>query len=368
MLSSYIIDKGCKIIHIFKHPSSHSEVAMSAALLEEIREQALKAFASARTSEALYQAKIQFLGKSGALSGVMKDMKNLSAEERPLFGKKVNEVKQQIEARYDEFERDLKSKELDDKINREKVDMTLPGPQLSKSSQHPVEMVIEEFSRIFSKLGYSVRLGPLIENDFYNFEALNIPKDHPARDMQDTFYIDEEHILRTQTSPIQIRTLQNEKPPLRILAPGSVFRCDYDISHLPMFHQVEGLLVEEKVSMADLKGTLAVFNREFFGKDVKTRFRPSFFPFTEPSAEVDCSCLLCASKGCRMCGFSGWVEMGGCGLVHPNVLKAAGVDPAKWQGFAFGMGVERLAVMKYGVEDIRLFVENDLRFLGQFNP
>ncbi|MEQ1878373.1 MAG: phenylalanine--tRNA ligase subunit alpha [Bdellovibrionia bacterium] len=340
---------------------------MSNNQLDEIRAQALEAFSKAASSEALYQAKVQFLGKNGSLSGVMKEMKNLSADERPLFGKKVNDVKDALETKYQEFEANLKTRELGDKLSREKVDMTLPGPTPSRASQHPVDMVLQEFVSIFAKLGYSVRTGPLIESDFNNFEALNIPKDHPARDMQDTFYIDKENVLRTHTSPIQIRTLQNEKPPLRILAPGSVFRVDYDISHLPMFHQVEGLLVEEKVSMADLKGTLAHFNREFFGKDVKTRFRPSFFPFTEPSAEVDCSCLLCAGKGCRMCGQSGWVEMGGCGLVHPNVLKAVGIDPTKWQGFAFGMGLERMGVMKYGIEDIRLYVENDLRFLGQFN-
>jgi phenylalanyl-tRNA synthetase alpha chain len=359
MLSSCYIDKAHEIIHI---------LPMSMDNLEQIRLQALEAFEKASQSDALYQAKVQFLGKNGTLSQVMRLMKDLSPEERPGFGKKVNEVKDLLETRYSEFEARLKNKELESKLDQERIDLTVPGPWQSRGSQHPVELVLEEFSKIFSRLGYSIRLGPMIESDFYNFEALNMPKNHPARDMQDTFYIDDEHVLRTHTSPVQIRTLQNEKPPLRILAPGTVFRVDYDISHLPMFHQVEGLLVEENVSMADLKGTLAFFNREFFGKDVKTRFRPSFFPFTEPSAEVDCSCLLCAGKGCRMCKGTGWVEMGGCGLVHPNVLKAAGIDSKKWQGFAFGMGVERMAAMKYGVEDIRLFVENDLRFLGQFNP
>jgi phenylalanyl-tRNA synthetase alpha chain len=334
--------------------------------LEEISKEAAQAFAAAKDSPSLYELKVKYLGKSGSLSLLMREMKNLSAEERPAFGAKVNEVKAQLEAKYDEVEKRIKIQELQSKLESERVDMSLPGRKAKRGSRHPVEIVLQDVSEIYAKIGYSIRLGPLIEKDFYNFEALNIPKDHPARDMQDTFYVDETHVLRTHTSPVQIHTIENEKPPIRIIAPGAVFRCDSDISHIPMFHQVEGLLIEKSVSMADLKGTLAYFNREFFGPSVKTRFRPSFFPFTEPSAEVDCSCQLCAGKGCRFCSFSGWIEVGGCGLVHPNVLKAAGLDPKEWQGFAFGMGVERLAAVKYGVSDIRLFPENDLRFLEQF--
>ena len=334
--------------------------------LEEISKEALEAFAGASDSAALYELKVKYLGKSGPLSAVMREMKNLTPAERPAFGAKVNEVKTGLEAKYEEVERKIKSRELLSKLESERVDMTLPGRKVRRGSLHPVEVVLQDVSAIFSKIGYSIRLGPLIEKDFYNFEALNIPKDHPARDMQDTFYIDESHVLRTHTSPVQIHTMENEKPPIRIIAPGAVFRCDSDVSHIPMFHQVEGLLIEKSVSMADLKGTLAYFNREFFGTTVRTRFRPSFFPFTEPSAEVDCSCTLCAGKGCRFCGMSGWIEVGGCGLVHPNVLKAVGLDPNEWQGFAFGMGVERLAAVKYGVSDIRLFPENDIRFLEQF--
>jgi len=339
---------------------------MSKVDLEEISREAFEAFDLAKDSQSLYDLRVKYLGKNGALSLVMREMKNLSPAERPAFGSKVNEVKAQLEVRYAEIEKRIKNQELHLKLEKERVDMSLPGRKPKRGSRHPVEIVLQEVSSIFSKIGYSVRLGPLIEKDFYNFEALNMPKDHPARDMQDTFYIDETHVLRTHTSPVQIHTMENEKPPIRIIAPGSVFRCDSDVSHIPMFHQVEGLLIEKEVSMADLKGTLAYFNREFFGHQVKTRFRPSFFPFTEPSAEVDCSCTLCEGKGCRFCGFSGWIEVGGCGLVHPNVLRSAGLDPKQWQGFAFGMGVERLAAVKYGVDDIRLFPENDIRFLEQF--
>jgi len=334
--------------------------------LEEIKTQALESFRGAKTSQDLYQLKVQFLGKSGPLSLFMREMKNLSPQERPLFGQRVNEVKQALEEVYEELEKKLKRQELEFKLQKEHIDVSLPGVECAQGAAHPVQVAMEEMLKIFSHIGYGVRLGPLIEKDFYNFEALNMPEGHPARDMQDTFYIDDNHVLRTHTSPVQIRTMQSEKPPIRIIAPGSVFRCDSDISHLPMFHQVEGLLVDEKVSMADLKGTLAYFNKEFFGSKVKTRFRPSFFPFTEPSAEVDCSCPLCDQKGCRLCGHSGWIEIGGCGLVHPNVFASAGVEYPQWTGFAFGMGVERLAMVKYGIEDIRLFPENDLRFLEQF--
>jgi phenylalanyl-tRNA synthetase alpha chain len=248
----------------------------------------------------------------------------------------------------------------------EELDLTLPGLSKPRGSEHPVSRVIFEISSIMSRLGYSLRQGPLIEKDYYNFEALNIPANHPARDMQDTFFVDPTHVLRTHTSPIQIHSLENEKPPLRIIGVGPVFRCDSDISHLPHFHQIEGMCVDHKVSMADLKGTISFFVKEFFGASLKTRFRPSFFPFTEPSAEVDCTCPICLGKGCSLCKHSGWIEIGGCGLINPKVFEHAGVHYPEWQGFAFGFGIERMAIIKYGIEDIRLFPENDVRFLRQF--
>ncbi|MFK8136750.1 MAG: phenylalanine--tRNA ligase subunit alpha [Bdellovibrionales bacterium] len=334
--------------------------------LNEIKESALAAFEAANSSKELYEQKVKFLGKSGSFSSLMKEMGKLTKEERPAFGKTVNLVKQELEAYYQTQEIHFKTLEMNQLLEKERLDMSLPGHPVEIGKKHPVNMVIDELVEIFSRIGFSVRLGPLIEKDRYNFEALNIPADHPARDMQDTFYIDKTHVLRTQTSPIQIHSLEGEELPLRVLGPGAVFRSDYDVSHLPMFHQIEGILVDKEVSMADLKGILAFFAKEFFGENVKVRLRPSFFPFTEPSAEVDCSCPVCDAKGCRMCSHTGWIEVAGCGLVHPNVFKEAGVDAQKWQGLAFGMGVERLAVVKYGVEDIRLFNENDVNFLNQF--
>lgn len=334
--------------------------------INQIREEALQAFEKALTSQELYDLKVKYLGKTGLFSNVMKDMGQLPKEDRPAFGKIVNEVKENLEKAYLVKDQNLKKAETALKLKSEFIDMSLPGPEPALGSLHPITLVKNEMIHIFSRLGYAVRIGPLIEKDLYNFEKLNIPKDHPARDMQDTFYIDESHVLRTQTSPIQIHTLESEKPPFRILGPGAVFRCDSDISHSPMFHQVEGMCVEEKVSMADLKGTLNFFTREFFGPQIKTRFRPSFFPFTEPSAEVDCTCPHCIGKGCQMCSQSGWIEIGGAGLVNPKVFQESGIDPKKWQGFAFGFGVERMAIVKYGISDIRLFNENDVRFLKQF--
>jgi phenylalanyl-tRNA synthetase alpha chain len=339
---------------------------MSFEKLDQIKEEALKRFQQAINSTALYDEKVRYLGKNGLFTDIMKDMASLSKEERPLFGKKVNEVKQALEAHYLQCETELKKQELEAKMLAEEVDMTLPGPAHFQGSEHPVAKVTREIYEIMSRLGYSLRQGPMIEKDQYNFEALNIPADHPARDMQDTFFIDPTHVLRTHTSPIQIHSLESEKPPLRIIGTGAVFRCDSDISHLPHFHQIEGMCVDEKISMADLKGTISFFVREFFGAGLKTRFRPSFFPFTEPSAEVDCSCLICKGKGCSMCKQTGWVEIGGCGLINPKVFQHAGVEYPRWQGFAFGFGIERMAIIKYGVDDIRLFPENDTRFLRQF--
>lgn len=335
--------------------------------VEGIKRRALEAFQSAKDSRHLYELKVQYIGKQGEMSLVMSEMSQLSPKDRPAFGKLVNEKKKAIEQGYSSRQLELKEKELAEKIAHEKLDLTMPGPQRDLGAHHPVAMVLDEIIDILARIGYSVRIGPLIEKDYYNFEALNIPRDHPARDEQDTFYIDSDHILRTHTSPIQVRTMERENPPIRMLALGPVFRCDdSDPSHSPNFHQLEGLLVDKKVSMADLKGTISFFFRSFLGKDIQTRFRPSFFPFTEPSAEVDCSCPICGGKGCRMCGDSGWIEMGGSGLVNPKVLEMSGVDPEKWQGFAFGFGIERMAVIKYGVSDIRLFFDNNVSFLNQF--
>ncbi|GIL17345.1 MAG: phenylalanine--tRNA ligase alpha subunit [Oligoflexia bacterium] len=334
--------------------------------LENLKVEALSKMQAASSSQALYNVKVEFLGKNGLLTEIMKEMASLSKEEKPAFGKSVNEVKQALEQAYEGFETALKAKEIEEKMNSEEVDLTLPGFTRPRGSVHPVHLVINEIYSIMSRLGYAIRQGPLIELDSYNFEALNIPADHPARDMQDTFFIDKTHVLRTHTSPIQIHSLESEKPPLRIIGTGAVFRCDSDISHLPHFHQIEGMCVDRKVSMGDLKGTISFFVKEFFGGDLKTRFRPSFFPFTEPSAEVDCTCPICKGKGCSMCKHTGWIEIGGCGLINPKVLAHAQVKYPEWQGFAFGFGIERMAIIKYGVDDIRLFPENDLRFLRQF--
>ena len=346
--------------------SNSQSNTQSQAKLDSIKESALKAFAAAKNSADLYSAKVQFLGKSGALTEAMKMMATLPKEEKPLFGKLVNDVKAELETFYAEAEVGLRSQEINSKMETEKLDLTLPVDNQPVGHEHPIYKVTNEIFSIMARLGYALRTGPLIEKDYYNFEALNIPKNHPARDMQDTFFIDDTHVLRTHTSPIQIHSLENEKPPLRIIGTGPVFRCDSDISHLPNFHQIEGMCVDENVSMADLKGTISYFVKEFFGPGLKTRFRPSFFPFTEPSAEVDCSCPICKGNGCSLCKQSGWIEIGGCGLINPKVFEFAKVEYPKWQGFAFGFGVERMAIIKYGVDDIRLFPQNDVRFLKQF--
>jgi phenylalanyl-tRNA synthetase alpha chain len=334
--------------------------------LAGLKTAALEKMQAADSSKTLYDVKVEFLGKNGQLTEIMKEMAALPKEEKPLFGKLVNEVKQALEQAYTEAEAGLKKKELEAKMSSEELDLSLPSFQRPLGKEHPVSKVTHEIFSVLARLGYSLRQGPLIEKDFYNFEALNIPPNHPARDMQDTFFIDPTHVLRTHTSPIQIHSLEAEKPPLRICGTGAVFRVDSDISHLPHFHQIEGMCVDEKVSMADLKGTISFFVREFFGSQMKTRFRPSFFPFTEPSAEVDCTCPICKGKGCSMCKQSGWIEIGGCGLINPKVFGFANVEYPRWQGFAFGFGIERMAIIKYGIEDIRLFPENDVRFLGQF--
>ncbi len=334
--------------------------------LSGLKQSALEKMQSASSSKLLYEVKVEFLGKNGLFTEIMKEMATLPKEEKPQFGKLVNEVKNELELAYSEAESKLKKNELEIKMANEELDLTLPGFKREMGSEHPVRKVTHEIFSIMARMGYSLRQGPLIEKDFYNFEALNIPANHPARDMQDTFFLDKTHVLRTHTSPIQIHSLEGEKPPLRIVGTGAVFRCDSDISHLPHFHQIEGMCVDEKVSMADLKGTIAFFVKEFFGANTKTRFRPSFFPFTEPSAEVDCTCPICKGKGCSMCKSTGWIEIGGCGLMNPKVFASVGIEYPRWQGFAFGFGIERMAIIKYGIEDIRLFPENNLKFLQQF--
>ena len=310
----------------------------------------------------LEQIRIDFLGKKGLLQGLMKDLRNASPEEKPKLGKDINLLKQHVE-------QELNNKKLGSKSAgkpEDTFDTTLPGRKELTGTLHPITQIMEEITSIFFGLGFQVEEGPEIETDYYNFEALNIPKDHPARDMQDTFYIEDETVLRTHTSPVQIHTMENREPPLRIIAPGKVYRCDSDVSHTPMFHQIEGLMVDKGVSFSHLKGIMNIFLQEVFGKDTKIRFRPSFFPFTCPSAEVDIQCVICNGKGCRVCSQTGWLEILGAGMVDPAVFKSVGYDSEKWTGFAFGLGIERIAMLKFGINDIRLFFENDLRFLKQF--
>ena len=334
--------------------------------IEQLQKSALTALQQADDLKALQDVRVQILGKKGALTEVMKGMRDLSAEERPLVGSLVNSLKDEFEACFSTRHTELQQQVIAVKLASEKIDVTLPGRRAVSGSKHPVTLVSEEIVDIFSRLGFVVEEGPEIEQDFYNFEALNIPKDHPARDMQDTFYVTDDLVLRTHTSPVQIRTMLKEKPPIRIIAPGTVYRRDSDLTHSPMFHQIEGFLVDEKVTFGDLKGILTHFLREFFGDGLAVRFRPSFFPFTEPSAEVDIACVICAGKGCRVCSQTGWLEILGCGMIDPAVFASVNYDSAACSGFAFGMGLERIAMLKYRVNDLRLFFENDLRFLKQF--
>jgi len=334
--------------------------------LQQLKNEALSALQQAKDLKTLQDVRVQVLGKKGSLTEVMKGMRDLSADERPAIGNLVNSLKTEFEDSFVARQTELQRLNIATKLAAEKIDVTLPGRRTAAGSLHPVTLVTDEVIEIFSRLGFAVAEGPEIEEDFYNFEALNIPKDHPARDMQDTFYISDDRVLRTHTSPVQIRTMLKHKPPIRIIAPGTVYRRDSDLTHSPMFHQVEGFLVDEKVTFGDLKGILTHFLNEFFGEGHSVRFRPSFFPFTEPSAEVDIECVICGGKGCRVCGKTGWLEILGCGMIDPAVFKSVQYDAEKYSGFAFGMGLERMAMLKYGVNDLRLFFENDLRFLKQF--
>ncbi len=316
--------------------------------------------------EPLKQLRIDFLGKKGCVQALMKDLRQASLEDKRQLGKLVNDFKQHVENLLDERQDELGKSANHSSAKSETFDTTLPGRREMTGTLHPITQMMEEITAIFMGLGFQVEEGPEIETDYYNFEALNIPKDHPARDMQDTFYVGGEMVLRTHTSPVQIHVMENCEPPLRIIAPGKVYRRDSDISHTPMFHQIEGLMIDENVSFSHLKGIMNIFLQEVFGKDTEVRFRPSFFPFTCPSAEVDIQCVICGGKGCQVCSQTGWVEILGCGMVDPAVLKLVNYDSEKWTGFAFGLGIERISMLKYGINDIRLFFENDLRFLKQF--
>ena len=338
--------------------------------IAKLREQAAELIQQKASSlSELDDIRIRFLGKKGEFTSILRSMGALAKEDRPKVGKIINEAKAQIEELIAEKNKELKAQALADKIAGEKIDVTLPGRNVPMGHLHPLTLTLERIKDIFVHMGFSVEEGPEIERDYFNFEALNLPKDHPARDMQDSFYITDEILMRSQTSPVQARTMQGNEPnaPIRMIAPGRVYRRDeYDATHSPMFTQVEGLVIDKGISLADLKGTLELFLHQIFNENVGVRFRPSFFPFTEPSAEVDISSVMCHGKGCRVCKGTGWLEILGAGMVHPHVLEMSGYDPKKVSGFAFGLGVERIAMLSYGIDDLRLFYDNDIRFLSQF--
>ena len=336
--------------------------------LDNLISEAINLFEGIDDAAELEQAKARYLGKSGSLTELLKGLGKLSQEERPAMGSRINQAKEAMEAALNSRRDAIQIKKLDTQLAGEALDVTLPGRGLGTGGLHPVTRTLERIESLFRSIGFDVASGPEIETDFYNFTALNIPENHPARAMHDTFYVDDKNLLRTHTSPVQVHYMQNNRPPFKVIAPGRVYRCDSDVTHTPMFHQVEGLWVDENANFAALKGVLADFMRHFFERDdLPVRFRPSFFPFTEPSAEVDIGCVICHGSGCRVCSHTGWLEVLGCGMVHPSVLKHVNIDSEKYTGFAFGMGVERLAMLRYGVSDLRLFFENDLRFLKQFN-
>lgn len=336
--------------------------------LRQLAQEALGALEGANSPEEINDVRVKYLGKKGELTQVLRGMGALSAEERPRVGQVANEVREQIEAALENRNQQAKEAAKLQKLTAETLDVTLPGEKFNLGKLHPLTQVQQEIESIFLGLGFSIAEGPEIELDYYNFEALNLPKDHPARDMQDTFFINPEVLLRTHTSPVQVRTMEKTVPqvPVKIICPGRVYRRDDDATHSPMFHQVEGLVVDKHITFADLKGVLATFAKQMFGPDTRTRLRPSYFPFTEPSAEVDISCVMCKGSGCRVCKGSGWLEILGSGMVHPRVLEMSGYNPEEVTGFAFGMGIERIAMLKYGIDDLRLLFDNDLRFLAQF--
>ncbi len=335
--------------------------------LQKIKEEAIRHIESSEDLSKLNDVRVAVLGKKGELTAVLKSMKDILPKDRPAFGQMVNDVRAEIEKRLEDAKSALEAKEMELRLQKEVIDVTLPAKRNKVGHRHPNTIALEEVERIFIGMGYEVVEGPEVELDYYNFEALNIPANHPAKDEQDTFYINESILLRTQTSPVQVREMEKGKLPIRMIAPGRVFRSDeVDATHSPSFHQIEGLVIDQHITFADLKGTLAEFARELFGEDTKVKFRPHHFPFTEPSAEVDVSCFKCGGKGCRFCKGSGWIEILGCGMVHPRVLRMSGIDPEKYSGFAFGVGLERIALLKYEIDDMRLLYENDDRFLKQF--
>lgn len=335
--------------------------------LNTIQEQAAQALTAVSDPKLLEELRVKYLGKKGELTAILKKMGSLSPEDRPKVGQRANEVRSAIEQLIEQKAAEIKAAMQQKKLESEHLDVTMPGKTRPLGKAHPLTKVLDEVKEIFLGMGFSVAEGPEVELDYYNFEALNLPKDHPARDTQDTFYISDNVLLRTQTSPIQVRTMEKQKPPIRIIAPGRVYRSDaVDATHSPLFHQIEGLVVDKGITMADLKGTLEMFVKRLYGEESVVRFRPHHFPFTEPSAEMDVQCFSCHGEGCRLCKGEGWIEVLGCGMVHPKVLSICGIDPEEYSGFAFGMGLERIVMRRYNIDDLRLFFENDVRFLDQF--
>lgn len=334
--------------------------------LEDLSEAASQAISNAESLVVLDELRVEFLGKKGSITSLLKGLGKLPGDERPKAGAIINEAKEKLQTLINERKLVLENSALAARMAEERIDVTLPGRNSSVGGLHPITRTIQRIENFFVRAGYEVATGPEIEDDYHNFEALNIPAHHPARAMHDTFYIDQKTVLRTHTSPVQIRTMEQQEPPIRVICPGRVYRCDSDLTHTPMFHQVEGLVIDKDISFADLKGTVGQFLKAFFETDLPVRFRPSYFPFTEPSAEIDIRCTSCVGEGCRICSRTGWLEVAGCGMVHPNVFESCGIDNEQYTGFAFGMGVERLAMLRYGVTDLRMFFENDVRFLKQF--
>ncbi len=334
--------------------------------LHRLREDAFNSLKEARSAEDVLAVRKKYLGRKGPIASLIKELGKYPPDERREAGAEINRVKREIEDEIEALLEGFRQREQEERLKKEKIDVTLPGRSIPFGRLHPVTRVLEEVEGIFTSMGFDIAEGPEIETDYYNFEALNIPKNHPARDMQDTFYVSSDVVLRTHTSPVQIRVMETQSPPLRVIAPGAVYRRDSDLTHTPMFHQVEGFMVDERVTFGDLKGVLSAFLQRLFGEGTPLRFRPSFFPFTEPSAEVDIRCVMCKGTGCRVCKETGWLEILGCGMIHPEVFRSVGYDCEKYTGFAFGLGIERIAMLKYGIDDIRLFFENDIRFLRQF--
>jgi len=334
--------------------------------LEKIGEECQAFLALAKTEPEISEIRVRVLGRKGSLTQLLKRLGTLPDAERREIGRRANEIKEDLEARVEEGLRRIQEQDRTESLGRERIDVTLPGRKMILGRRHPLTQTLDEIIHIFSRLGFEVVEGPEVELDYYNFEALNIPKGHPAREMQATFFISEDVVLRTHTSPVQVRTMEKKRPPVRVICPGAVYRCDSDPTHSPMFHQVEGLLVDRGITFSDLKGVLSVFVHQMFGRGTQLRFRPSFFPFTEPSAEIDIECFICGGRGCGVCSGTGWLEILGSGMVDPAVYRFVGYDPEEVTGFAFGMGIERIAMLKYGINDIRLFFTNDLRFLKQF--